>query len=151
MKAYHIEKARDPSDLPAWLFDDRERRANNSANDWDGGRDAEVVAETVVETRRPIGLRAIYDSAANATAPPAPRSDRARYVDDSPAPSRAVDRLKAMRDAKRGITTINSTVIDPPIIKQGDDWGSRGGIRGAEDRRPPRVGLPSGPMRARRQ
>ncbi|KAJ7285880.1 hypothetical protein C8J57DRAFT_1663184 [Mycena rebaudengoi] len=26
MKAYHVEKARDPSDLPAWLFDEQERR-----------------------------------------------------------------------------------------------------------------------------
>ncbi|TFK76486.1 hypothetical protein BDN72DRAFT_852796 [Pluteus cervinus] len=136
MKAYHLEKARDPSDLPAWLFDERERRAKNSTR----GRQEFVDDEPEPLAALPAqssGLRAIYASAA-ATPVKKPRQDPTYYGE---APSRAADRLKALRDAKRGIMRAASVSDEQPVSR----------MPSSEPPRPARVGLPSGPMGSRRR
>ncbi|KAF7304848.1 hypothetical protein MKEN_01198900 [Mycena kentingensis (nom. inval.)] len=151
MKAYHLEKARDPSDLPAWLFDEKERRhaapeqsrsSRRRNDDYDYGAD---------EPRRPRaepppsrGLRDIYDAAAATPAAAYDRSGRGArsYGDDTPQPSRATDRLKALRDAKR-------SAVNPNVVRDEERADVRGKepLREAEPRR--RVGLPSGPVSRR--
>ncbi|KAK0450821.1 hypothetical protein EV421DRAFT_1731882 [Armillaria borealis] len=132
MKAYHIEKARDPSDLPAWLFDEHERTPLSRYDRH------EVAENPITELPRPRGLRDIYDTAA--VTPPTPsRTERTRkpnYTDDV-LPSKATDRLKALRDAKRSAVksrTTSDTRTDTVSHYQRD-----------------RIGLPSGPAtRSRR-
>lgn len=169
MKAYHIEKARDPSDLPEWLFEEHERRPvgrsrydtrsnNRREDDYEDTRDESPAP-------RSRGLKDIYQSAA---APPSPgyrgaarteRSAPSRFADEPAAPpSKATDRLKALRDAKRQNNRFDN---DPPSRSSNDsdrqDSGRRGrdsprgGSEPSERRAPPRTGLPSGPGgRARR-
>ncbi|KAG7452554.1 uncharacterized protein BT62DRAFT_8720 [Guyanagaster necrorhizus] len=96
MKAYHIEKARNPSDLPAWLFDEHERTPLPRYDRY------EVAENPITELPRPKGLRDAYDTATVTASTPS-NSERTRgpnYVDDVQ-PSKATDRLKALRDAKR--------------------------------------------------
>ncbi|KAJ7632577.1 hypothetical protein FB45DRAFT_912820 [Roridomyces roridus] len=145
MKAYHLEKARDPSDLPVWLFDEKERRrpapeptrTRTRASRKDNYEDDEyeVVDKARAEPPPSRGLRDIYDAAASKqSAAAAPARSTRSHVDDMPQPSRATDRLKALRDAKR---MGNSRDEDrgPPV-------------REAESAPAPRrVGLPSGPSR----
>ncbi|KAJ6496637.1 hypothetical protein C8R47DRAFT_1184559 [Mycena vitilis] len=146
MKAYHLEKARDPSDLPAWLFDEKERRRPAPAaepvsrsrrrNDEYADDDYEVVEKRRAEPPASRGLRDIYEAAAasSASSTPSARSPRGgrSYADDSAQPSRATDRLKALRDAKRG--ALNGSVRE-----------ERAEAEETAPRR--RVGLPSGPVR----
>ncbi|KAK0210712.1 hypothetical protein DFS33DRAFT_1378700 [Desarmillaria ectypa] len=131
MKAYHIEKARDPSDLPAWLFDEHER---TPLSRYDG---YEVIKNPIPELPRPRGLRDIYDTAAVILPTPSrpERTRRPNHVDDIP-PSKATDRLKALRDAKRSAVNPQAMSNHPTghYISQRN-----------------RIGLPSGPAtRSRR-
>jgi len=88
MKAYHLEKARDPSDLPSWLFEVHERQ-----------NPPEVVA--VVEPPRARGLRDVYDASPGVQA-----GVQGQQRSSTPwQPSKAADRLKAMRDAKKITST----------------------------------------------
>jgi len=101
MKAYHLDKARDPSDLPPWLFSEQERRPVGqlrlgSRQDMDGSN---VQASPL----SPRGLRDIYDTAATVTSPISPRS----YADIPT--SKAASHLKALRDAKRNVLSPNAT------------------------------------------
>jgi hypothetical protein len=114
LKAYHIDKARDPTDLPPWLFEEHERRPLRRSGTSLSHRE---VSEYDYDSRRATapprssgrGLRDVYDAAATATAIPSRQqemreSSRGRLQDDVPVvgpPSKANDRLKAMRDAKR--------------------------------------------------
>jgi hypothetical protein len=147
MKAYHIEKARDPSDLPEWLFEEHERRPigrsqfasrqNSQDDDYEGPTPAP----------RSRGLRDIYDAAAAPPTRPSGSSDRPtpnRFADEPVAPSKATNRLKAMRDAKRQNSRFDD---DPPLTTSSDsDKQDRRGAVGVPERKtPPRVGLPSGP------
>ncbi|KAK0197151.1 hypothetical protein F5146DRAFT_994909 [Armillaria mellea] len=130
MKAYHIQKARDPSDLPPWLFDEHERTPLSRYDSH------EVAENPITELPRPRGLRDIYDTAAVTTPTPS-RSQRTRklnYTDDA-LPSKATDRLKALRDAKRGAVKPR-TMSDHPT----DTHYQRD-----------RIGLPSGPATRSRQ
>jgi hypothetical protein len=93
MKAYHLDKATDPTHLPSWLFTEHERRpvgqlrlANQHDND-DGI--ADVLSSPLSPSR---GLRAH-------ASPISPRSPA-----DMPT-SKAAAHLKALRDAKRNILT----------------------------------------------
>lgn len=152
MKAYHLQKARDRSDLPSWLFEEHERRplgrsrfvsSPNSRQD-DG-------YEESAPTPRSRGLRDIYDTAA---APPS-ASPRTPGSSGRPTPNRfadaviaskATNRLKALRDAKR----LNSRFEDEPLVNKNTSdrdrrEPGRRGIEVADRRPPPRVGLPSGP------
>jgi len=150
MKAYHIEKARDPSDLPAWLFDEKERRRPEPEQSRSSRRRNDDYDDDEVDDRRrpraeppqSRGLRDIYDAAAANSKPTSyDRSGRGArsYADDTPAqPSRAADRLKALRDAKR-------SAANPGVGR--DEERAKEPPREAEPRR--RVGLPSGPVSRR--
>ncbi|KAJ7063263.1 hypothetical protein C8F01DRAFT_1081814 [Mycena amicta] len=130
MKAYHIEKARDPSDLPKWLFDEKERRGpapepSRSSRRRDDDQDAE---DDDNDRRRPRGeppqsrgLRDIYEAAA-ATSTTSDRSTRGvrSYADETPQPSRATDRLKALRDAKR-------SAVNPNVGRRQEEEGGQQG------------------------
>ncbi|KAI0302264.1 hypothetical protein BC826DRAFT_988199 [Russula brevipes] len=125
LKAYHIEKARNPGDLPEWLFEEHERRplgrsgarSRHQEGSEYGERETHLAAAAPA---RPSGrgLRDVFDAAAAATAI-APRqqeargSSRGRPKDDAPAapPSKANDRLKALRDAKRSAARRNAAAL----------------------------------------
>jgi len=170
MKAYHLDKARSPSDLPPWLFDESERRARkpspsaterrrqDRARDRDRFEEEEEYEE--VPQSRSRGLRDIYDRAATATtvspAPTRPQRSFGGSVDEgsSANASKATNRLKALRDAKRAAAT---TTRHEDMDDNGDaEPASRSGggrrrpeesdVRSAPPPRP-RVGLPSGPAR----
>ncbi|KAJ6596848.1 hypothetical protein DFH09DRAFT_102929 [Mycena vulgaris] len=150
MKAYHLEKARDPTDLPAWLFDEKERRRPTPAAEPSRSRrrdDDDYEAEkTRAEPPPSRGLRDIYEAAASSSSStPSARSTRGArsYADDSPAPSKATDRLKAIRDAKR-------TAVAPAAAR--DEERGRDPPRAQREPEVPqrrRVGLPSGPVSRR--
>ncbi|KAJ7774671.1 hypothetical protein DFH07DRAFT_800462 [Mycena maculata] len=153
MKAYHLEKARDPSDLPPWLFDANERRrlepepsrSNRSRRNRDDDDDYEVVEKTRGEPPPSRGLRDIYEAAASTSSNPSARSTRGArsYADDVPQPSKATDRLKALRDAKR-------TAVNPSALSREEERAPPRAEREAETPQPRRrVGLPSGPVSRR--
>ncbi|KAG1756826.1 uncharacterized protein EDB91DRAFT_1213657 [Suillus paluster] len=99
MKAYHLAKARHPSDLPDWLFDERERKPSLSSRFAESPRGA--VSD--IQPPRPSAFRRIYDEAAS-RAPQTNHSQIPSHVLTSPdktSQSKAADRLKAFRDAKR--------------------------------------------------
>ena len=166
MKAYHLEKARDPTDLPAWLFEPHEpqpvgrsrfaARPNKSRND-----DYEDERGSSPAPPRGRGLRDIYDSAAvpssTTRSVAEARTDRpvpSHFADEPSGASKAANRLRAMRDAKRQNSRLNN---DPPAMSSGDNGDGDMVKGGRHDRRggtstsvrngtPPRQpGLPSGP------
>jgi len=152
MKAYHLEKARDPSDLPEWLFEEHERRpvgrlcftGQQKSNYQDG---YEAVSESGIPAPRSRGLRDIYNSAAVPTERPN-GGIASRFNDQSTTPSKATDRLKALRDAKRQNNRFDE---DPPF--NNTTRSDRPDVQGADilDKKPPpRIGLP-GPPRGRAQ
>jgi hypothetical protein len=125
LKAYHIEKARDPGDLPEWLFEEHERRPLGRSGARSRHQEGSEYGER--ETHRAAaaparpsgrGLRDVFDAAAAATTS-SPRqqegrgSSRGRPKDDVPAapPSKANDRLKALRDAKRSAARRNAATL----------------------------------------
>lgn len=125
MKQYYIAKARAPSDLPTWLFDKNERTTTRR----DGERNEEQREghEDDPPPTRSRGLRDIYDKAGAQPSPKVPTSTRIRRTEEGA--TTATSRLRAIRDAKRGVVS--------------DD------VEELEERRAPprRVGLPSGPGR----
>lgn len=151
LKVYHLGKARDPTELPDWLFDERERglrvttRKRTPTGD---GNLAEQDLSDLPVTRADVsagGLRAVYGRTAVHGPFSSNRQESSRYQDENSAPSKAADRLKAMREAKRGITSINTT---PTPTNQTDE---RRDERAGDDNRRARIGLPSGPMSGRRR
>ncbi|KAJ6630761.1 hypothetical protein B0H10DRAFT_851529 [Mycena sp. CBHHK59/15] len=147
MKAYHVEKARDPTDLPAWLFDEQERRrpaaAPSRSRRRDDDDDYEVVKTARAEPPPSRGLRDIYAAAAASSTTSSRSNPRAgRSYDDTPQPSRTTDRLKALRDAKR-------TAVNPTAVGEESEQGGRGGDAPREEAPRRRVGLPSGPVSRR--
>ncbi|KAG1827353.1 uncharacterized protein BJ212DRAFT_1311724 [Suillus subaureus] len=99
MKAYHLAKARHPSDLPDWLFDERERKPSLSSRFRESPRGAASHAQSLY----PPALRHVYDDTAS-LAPRTNHSHTTSHVLTSPektGSSKAADRLKAFRDAKR--------------------------------------------------
>ena len=122
LKAYHIEKARNPTDLPPWLFEEHERHSLGGSETSLRHREGSEYDE--YDTRRATapprssgrGLRDIYDAAAADTANPSRHQEvrersRGRQQEDIPvsAPSKANDRLKALRDAKRNAAQRNAS------------------------------------------
>ncbi|KAJ8700193.1 hypothetical protein PTI98_003242 [Pleurotus ostreatus] len=103
MKAYHLAKAHDPSDLPSWLFEPHER-GRFKREDRQGGdeEDPNPRASSYKEPPKPRSLRAVYEAAA-ATSSPTPRTIRGADGNEA-RPSRATDRLQAMRQARRGLS-----------------------------------------------
>ncbi|THU90731.1 hypothetical protein K435DRAFT_968557 [Dendrothele bispora CBS 962.96] len=127
MKAYHLEKARDPSDLPAWLFEEHERRPLQQAHRPERSRrdveERDLVA-SVAEPPRPRGLRDIYDSVSRPEQQPIPSGLPV---------GKGTDRLKALREAKRTVALDQRTGSRTEPTPEGRQ----------------RVGLPSGPSRRR--
>jgi hypothetical protein len=146
MKAYYIEKARDLSDLPEWLFEEYERRpvgrsrfASRQNSDQDHGY------EVPTPPPRSRGLRDIYDAAAAPSSSTSRPSGIPENFADEPALSKTTNRLKALRDAKRQNSGFDG---DGPVKSSLDSDGERRRAgRGTEvDKRPrQKVGLPSGP------
>jgi len=121
LKAYHVEKARDPTDLPPWLFEEHERRPlgrseTSLRHREDSDYDYDSRRATAPPRSSGRSLRDIYDAAATDTAIPSRHQEmrersRGRLQEDIPvsAPSKANDRLKALRDAKRNATRRNAS------------------------------------------
>lgn len=148
MKAYHLEKARDPSDLPEWLFEEHERRPVGrlrfTGKQQDNRRDHEEVSEWEIPAPRSRGLRNIYDSTTdplNSTGRPNRRIVN-RFDDQPTPPSKATDRLKALRDAKRQNNRFDE---DPHYSSRGSERHEGQEIETAYKRSYPRIGLPSSP------
>jgi len=150
LKAYHLEKARDPTELPDWLFDERERGLRGTT--WshtlaDEGTYARQDVNEVPGTRVDVptgGLRAVYAQTTALGPFASNRQEVNHYRDDGSIPSRAADRLKAMREAKRGITNIKTPTPTNQTIERRDEGAG-------DDNRRVRIGLPSGPMSGRRR
>ncbi|TBU32415.1 hypothetical protein BD309DRAFT_5034 [Dichomitus squalens] len=111
MKAYHIEKARDPADLPDWLFDERERGVR-SYKTTAGAPEQKLNA---AEETRPSDLSRPITTVRQDQPLPPPRIARGPTLADRkagapPLESRAgseehvtksMNRLRELRDAKR--------------------------------------------------
>lgn len=113
MKAYHIEKARDPRDLPDWLFDERERGVRSARVPNPGASEKKTAQET-----RPADLpRSVATDMHDDARPPA-RIARGPTLADRQASSampnvsvaraggeeymtKSIARLRELRDAKR--------------------------------------------------
>ncbi|KAG8829456.1 hypothetical protein FRC17_006550 [Serendipita sp. 399] len=115
MKEYYLQRARAHTDLPAWLFDERERmptrpppreRAAVNAGGSRGRYDEDYGDEEPPPRPQPArgALRDVYDKAASKP-PSAGRSvapATATYASDTgPVESKATSRLRAIREAKR--------------------------------------------------
>ncbi|KAF8590556.1 hypothetical protein K439DRAFT_99479 [Ramaria rubella] len=103
LKAYHLDRARSPTDLPVWLFDEHERGV--APKSWNAAKtgdfEDQFLPSNIHEPGQRGGLRDIYDQAA-ATSKPAGSGTRGTNGDAAPQEgSRATNRLKAIRDAKR--------------------------------------------------
>jgi hypothetical protein len=153
MKAYYLERARAPIDLPHWLFDEHERMPTRHT--------AAVTRNDRMQRRNPYddyeddptpapapargALRDVYDRAASNTGAPRKPAAPSSYAqsDTGTGESKAVSRLRAMRDAKRAAagTTTTSNKYDEEYD------GGRRSMEPATDneRRNPRVGLPTRP------
>jgi len=135
LKAYHIEKARDPTDLPPWLFEEHERRplgrSETSLGHREGSEyDYDSRSATAPSHSGGRSLRDIYDTAASDTAIPLRHQEiregsRGRLQEDIPvsAPSKANDRLKALRDAKRNAAQRNVGIR--PSRPTDEEWPVR--------------------------
>jgi hypothetical protein len=140
LRAYHIDKARDPTDLPEWLFEEHERRPIGRSGTSFRYREDNEYGEN--ETRRATkstqpragggrGLRDVYETAGAATRDQRETlresSSRGRLLqrqDDgpvgAPAPtSKAHERLKALRDAKRQAAQRNTSVSSISSLSDG--------------------------------
>lgn len=102
IKAYHIEKARQPSDLPDWLFSEKERGVR-----------------TVARAAEPAGLRGQPTDAPQRAVSPSrgdPRA-RAKAQADGEADvtvSRAAQRLRELRGEKAAKRTPTIRFVDTP-------------------------------------
>jgi hypothetical protein len=144
LKAYHIDKARDPTDLPPWLFEEHERRPlgrSETSLRYREGREYDYDSRRAAGPPRPSGrgLRDIYDTAATDTAIPSRQQEtrersRGRPQEDIPvnAPSKANDRLKALRDAKRNAAQRNAGTR--PSRPTDEEWPVRRARRKARTR-----------------
>ncbi|KAL5490477.1 hypothetical protein ACEPAI_5310 [Sanghuangporus weigelae] len=178
LKAYHIRKARDRSDLPDWLFDEYERGVGNRTQHSARYEERSEYDDTgsVMRTRS-RGFRDIYDSVAASSASET-RGVRGRVEESGSSAfasggldrstTRATDRLKAIRDAKRqaarterssdtaiprgGVNSVGSGRVDQYGRRNEDSLSSRRGgrevFREPTERIPvDRVGLPTNPRR----
>lgn len=144
MKAYHLAKARELSDLPSWLFEEHERMPKR--DNVEGPSTRTTHTESSRSVTRSNGLRDIYDSASVPVASTRPSAPSLRYNQPDVQPSKATDRLKAMRDAKRTALqsqTSNTHQVDT-VRRSGDSFEQ-------PQPAPRRVGLPSGPATVSRR
>jgi hypothetical protein len=126
LKAYHIEQARQPSDLPEWLFDERERGVRRTAPSEEHTTAKEVVKEVPMEPRstaRPV------DPPRETTPLGRARTMLKKAADDdaTASMSRATQHLRALRDAKAKRT---------PTIRFVDTPHPRHAAASAQEKRP---------------
>ena len=125
LKAYYISKARSVTDLPEWLFSESERRqpqsqASGSRDPQTGSRvfrptqDSSPSEEPSPQRSERRGLRDIYDAAASKeSSVTSGRQERYRNnasggglrQQEEKGGTKAENRLRALRDAKRAATT----------------------------------------------
>ena len=116
MKAYHIEKARNPRDLPDWLFDEAERGVRSRSTPTSGASEKKTME---LETRPAYLPRSVTtDMDRQDDARPPPRITRGPTLADRKASSvsfalsvarsgseehvtKSISRLRELRDAKR--------------------------------------------------
>lgn len=106
MKAYHIEKARDPADLPEWLFDERERGVRGHQTS-----PKPRSQEQEAPPSEPASLSRSMTTARREEMPMPPRIARGPTLADRRANennagseehvTKSMARLRALRDAKR--------------------------------------------------
>ena len=132
MKAYYLEKARDPTDLPSWLFEEHERRplSRPSVSTWQqkaSGPDGYEPHDDPAPSRG-RGLRDIYDAAVST---PAPSRQERREMSrgwqddiDGGHSSKANNRLKALRDAKRNAVHRNVSLSDSRLGSTNEELSS---------------------------
>lgn len=142
MKAYHLEKARDPTDLPAWLFDEHERRPRRSSPKDKMAEDTatdqrEIKQNPVSRSATPRGSRDVYDAVSSTV--PIHQSGSGQTSTVTRGAAKGTDRLKALREGKRGPGTGLSVQPD-----------THTGVERPRATPPPRVGLPGGPGKNRR-
>lgn len=128
--------------LQVWLFDEHERTPSvkpSTRKNWESReRELDREEESVSQPTRPRGLRDIYDRAAanSAGAPPPVSRPTLRGGDgEVKSPTKATDRLKALRDAKRGAMGSSS------VIEREEEAS----LPPVDTRQKRRVGLPAGP------
>ncbi|KAJ3786607.1 hypothetical protein GGU10DRAFT_289880 [Lentinula aff. detonsa] len=128
MKAYHIDKARDPTELPEFLFAEHERQPRKRA---------EVKRE--VTPRNAGGTRGRTQESGGSEAAFTRSINRSTALNNSTEPSKqtqkGTDRLKALREAKRSQATSDTQVHTEQV---------------ASLLPRPKVGLPSTPGPRRR-
>lgn len=150
MKEYYLRKARDPNDLPAWLFEPAERsiapkpsNISSSTAASSSSRSRSAAREEPPPPPQSRGLRDIYERAQQqAPQQPLVRSPTLAQNRDG-GDSRAASRLKAMREAKRsaaGATRDYDAYYRPDQQQQPPEPEPE-----PEPRRPARVGLPTRP------
>ncbi|KAF8520229.1 hypothetical protein BU17DRAFT_6028, partial [Hysterangium stoloniferum] len=90
MKSYHLERARSPADLPAWLFEDHERGVGSRTwNEKQENYEDRFLPERQAQPTQRGGLRDVYDRAASS---PALSASNRREGDGGN--TRATDRLR---------------------------------------------------------
>ncbi|TRM58639.1 hypothetical protein BD626DRAFT_550647 [Schizophyllum amplum] len=133
LKAYHLQKAKDRSDLPDWLFEEHERRGKPR-------RSASIDDEEPRREVAPAAPRRRNFAAADYSTPPS----AARSYEAPPA-TRATERLRSIRDARRGAPTPPSkeerVYERPGPVERGYQDRNVGQQQGTSYRR----GLPSRP------
>lgn len=149
MKAYHLQQAHSPADLPDWLFEPHERGVRGAAAPARRFVEQDDTSRLSTETppSRSRGFRDIYESTAPSV-PAVTSSSRSRFDSAgqlSPSPSTAATRLKALRDAKRqvgGTAMGRGPVVDTPIGRVQAEYRPPVPLPPAPMKR---VGLPMGP------
>ena len=151
MKAYHLDRARSPADLPPWLFTERERGIATYSRNASKSREYEdrFLPDQDFQPPERGGLREIYDRAATSSSMPHITRISPTESGDGGG-SRAANRLKAIRDAKR----LANTASEPTQLHSENRSGGErypGSEESGTRRNSPRIGLPARPGRTRRQ
>ena len=113
LKAYHLQKAKDRSDLPDWLFGEHERRGKprrtNSRDETESRMESKPVPVQAAPPRR----RVFAAGAADYSSPPS-----AARSPEAPPATRATERLRSIRDARRGAMAPRVESPPPPPAQE---------------------------------
>ncbi|VDC06588.1 unnamed protein product [Peniophora sp. CBMAI 1063] len=149
LKAYHMDKARKPEDLPEWLFSAQERgqRSRPSASASNSRTSSSREQEDYGQYEPPRTARPPPSAYASA---PAPTSSRGSFDLDRTPTTKASNRLRELRDAKRSQAIMRSNTSEPVASERVQPRTVRedeGRCEPPVSRAPPRaaVGLPSRP------
>ncbi|KAI0807090.1 hypothetical protein C8Q74DRAFT_34223 [Fomes fomentarius] len=140
LKAYHIDKARDPADLPEWLFDERERGVRSYQTP-SGAREKKMAqTQSTTELSRSVTTVQYHESLPPARTARGPTlADRKNSAALSGAGSdahvtKSISRLRELRDAKRNAKVRFGDEMDeadeafvppplpvaPPVVEPGE-------------------------------